>query len=190
MSKKFRRGQIVKDQYGDRFRVSAVRGTTLVVYTHPGGAEPKYLHITKATKANPMSKKKTSKCRNSSRKGKMPAGLKKYWAKKPAQKRARRRKAKKNPPYHPRTVMKRFRKGKLRSRSGRKVTSPSQAKAILLNELRASGYDIAPKPNPRRRRKAKRNPRKMKGFKCGRCKRTFKMNSRPKSCPFCRIRFK
>ena len=54
-----------------------------------------------------------------------------------------------NPPYHPGTVMKRFRRHTLRSSSGRKVRSKPMAKAILLSELRAQGR-IPPRQNSRR----------------------------------------
>jgi hypothetical protein len=49
-------------------------------------------------------------------------------------------------------VMKKFRKGKLHSGSkrGRIVKSKKQAKAIMLSEARAEGYDI-PKKDARKR---------------------------------------
>lgn len=49
--------------------------------------------LTKA-KENPVAKKRKSKKRKNSRKGKMPAGLKAYWAKKRGKKNSRRRKKK------------------------------------------------------------------------------------------------
>lgn len=52
-------------------------------------------------------------------------------------------------------VMKKFRKGKLRSGSkrGPRVTNPKQAKAILLSEARSEGYKIPKKGTKRRRSK-------------------------------------
>ena len=104
-----------------------------------------------------MSKKKSKKKRNRRpRKGVMPPALRKYWAKKRAAKAKNRRRKKKNPGYHrASSVMRRFRRKTLRSRSGRKVRSKRMAKAILLSKLRAEGYQIAPKKNKRRHR---RNP--------------------------------
>ena len=112
-------------------------------------------------RGNPMSKKKKSKKKRNRRprKGVMPPALRRYWAKKRAAKQNRRRK-RKNPGYHrASTVMPRFRRRKLRSRSGKRVRSKRMAKAILLSKLRAEGYSIAPKKNKRRR---KRNPPKPK----------------------------
>jgi len=110
-----------------------------------------------------MSKKrKRRKKRNRRpRKGVMPPALRKYWAKKRRQKNKRRkqrnrRRGRRNPP---RTVMRRYRRGTLRSSSGRTVTSPTQARAILLSELRRAGYDVAPKPNRRRRKSRNRKRR-------------------------------
>jgi len=96
-----------------------------------------------------MSKKKKSR----KRKNKMPPALKKYWAKLKSLKLNRKRK-KTNPKYHrASTVMPRFKRKTLRSRSGKKVRKPAMARAILLSKLRREGYTIAPKPNPRRRRR-------------------------------------
>jgi hypothetical protein len=105
-------------------------------------------------------KKKARKKRNRRpRKGVMPPALRKYWAKKRAQKNSRRRK-KKNSRSRPFIGPggKVWHSGKRRKKAKR--TRPlKQAKAILLSELRRAGYAIAPKPNRRRRRKPNRRKR-------------------------------
>lgn len=151
-----------------------------------GGTQAKLISV-KPVRQNPGASKMSKKKRKrKSGKGKLNPGLRRWMAKQRAKK-SRRRRARRNPPYKPKTVMKRFRRGTLRSSSGRKVRSEAQARGVLLSELRSMGYHIAPRPNPKRKKKHSRP--KLKQYKCGRCKRIFKMNRRPKSCPFCRTRF-
>jgi rubrerythrin len=119
-------------------------------------------------KGNPMSKKKSKKKKRNSRKGKMPAGLRKYWAKKRARK--------SNP--------------KRRTRKKKNSRRHKSAGAQLKARLRALGLLPKKRKKNGRRKKAKSHNPKVRKFKCGRCKRFFRMAGNPRACPYCGVKFK